>query len=103
MFPCNLPNSTNRSLPNIKYLWQLDISKLMKKDDVKHNADTYARQVYNILDPNYTDVVFNSAWLAKLDLAEIVEIASNFTIPYEPARRDGKRHIRQTVNRIMLP
>jgi len=48
--------------------------------EVEHNARTYAEQAYKILDRNKTNIRFNSEWLSELTFAELIELASNFTI-----------------------
>ncbi len=49
-------------------------------EDVARNARTYAEQAYKILDPEKTKIVYNADWLSKLTFAELIELASNFTI-----------------------
>ena len=49
-------------------------------DQVNHNARTYAEQAYKILDRQKTKIRFNSEWLAELSFAELIGLASNFTI-----------------------
>jgi tyrosyl-tRNA synthetase len=48
--------------------------------EVEYNARTYAEQAYKILDRNKTNIRFNSEWLSELTFAELIELASNFTI-----------------------
>lgn len=48
--------------------------------EVEHNARTYAEQAYKILDRNKTKIRFNSEWLSELTFAELIELASNFTL-----------------------
>jgi tyrosyl-tRNA synthetase len=43
-------------------------------------ATTYAQQAWAILDPSRTVVRYNHEWLAELDFAQIVQLASNFTV-----------------------
>ncbi|MCI5143340.1 MAG: tyrosine--tRNA ligase, partial [Candidatus Electrothrix sp. ATG1] len=38
----------------------------LTRDDIARNAETYKQQVFKILDPAKTQVVFNSAWLGEL-------------------------------------
>ena len=47
---------------------------------VKENAKTYKRQVFKILDPKRTKVVFNSQWLNKLQMKDIISLTSKYTI-----------------------
>jgi tyrosyl-tRNA synthetase len=48
--------------------------------EVEYNARTYAEQAYKILDRSKTNIRFNSEWLSELTFAELIELASNFTI-----------------------
>jgi tyrosyl-tRNA synthetase len=48
--------------------------------EIQENARTYAEQAYKILDRNKTRIRFNSEWLSALTFAEVIELASNFTL-----------------------
>jgi len=52
----------------------------LTQQEVEHNAQTYAEQAYKILDPNKTRIRFNSEWLSELTFAELIDLASNFTL-----------------------
>jgi tyrosyl-tRNA synthetase len=47
---------------------------------VRENARTYAQQAFKILDPENTLIRYNDEWLSKLTFAEIIKIASLFTV-----------------------
>jgi tyrosyl-tRNA synthetase len=49
-------------------------------EKVEENAQTYAQQAFKILDPEKTRVRRNSEWLSTLDFADIIRLASNFTV-----------------------
>lgn len=49
-------------------------------EQVDLNARTYAEQAFKILDPELTRVRRNDEWLAPLDFADIIRLASNFTV-----------------------
>ncbi|PZN48722.1 MAG: tyrosine--tRNA ligase [Proteobacteria bacterium] len=49
-------------------------------EQVEENARTYAEQAFKILDPELTRVRRNDEWLATLDFADIIRLASNFTV-----------------------
>jgi len=49
-------------------------------EKVEENARTYAEQAFKILDESKTRVRRNSEWLAPLDFADIIRLASNFTV-----------------------
>jgi len=49
-------------------------------EQVEENARTYAEQAFKILDPELTRVRRNDEWLSTLDFADIIRLASNFTV-----------------------
>ncbi|HET7376024.1 MAG TPA: tyrosine--tRNA ligase [Anaerolineae bacterium] len=49
-------------------------------DEVAHNSQTYAEQAYKILDRTKTRVRHNAEWLSELSFADLIKIASNFTV-----------------------
>jgi tyrosyl-tRNA synthetase len=49
-------------------------------EEVAENARTYAEQAFRVLDPQKTVVRYNAEWLSKLDFADLIQLASNFTI-----------------------
>ncbi|MDF1577987.1 MAG: tyrosine--tRNA ligase [Desulfobulbales bacterium] len=62
--------------------------KPLTVEDVKRNAETYKEQIFKILDPAKTEVVFNSAWLEKLTAYEFVKLASQLTVARMLERED---------------
>ena len=54
--------------------------KQLTKEEVKKNAETYKKQVFKILNPEKTKVVFNSHWLGKLSFSEVLKICSEYTV-----------------------
>jgi tyrosyl-tRNA synthetase len=49
-------------------------------EEVEFNARTYAEQAFKILDPEKTKIRHNAEWLAELTFADLINLASNFTI-----------------------
>jgi len=67
--------------------------KILSKDDVLKNAQSYKEQVFKILDESKTQVVFNSTWLNDLGAAGIIHLASNLTVARMLERDDfSKRY-----------
>ena len=60
-------------------------------DDVRRNAETYKEQVFKILDPDKTTVVFNSTWLGQLTSYEMIKLASELTVARMLERDDFKK------------
>lgn len=54
--------------------------KPLTADQVKKNARTYKEQVFKILNPRKTRVVFNSDWLKKLTLEDVINLAGKYTV-----------------------
>ena len=49
-------------------------------EEVDENARTYAEQAFRILDPSKTKIRYNAEWLQHLTFAQLIHLASNFTI-----------------------
>jgi len=64
--------------------------KALSQEDVEQNAETYKEQVFKILDPAKTKVVFNSDWLSKLDSFAMIRLASELTVARMLEREDFK-------------
>jgi tyrosyl-tRNA synthetase len=66
---------------------------LMSEDEIKRNIETYQEQAYKILDPERTEVRYNSEWLAPMDLADIIQLTSKYTVARMLERDDfAKRY-----------
>lgn len=59
-------------------------------EEVAENARTYAEQAFKILDPQKTRIRYNAEWLSKLTLADMIKLASNFTIQQFLTRENFK-------------
>ncbi|MEA3352732.1 MAG: tyrosine--tRNA ligase [Campylobacterota bacterium] len=67
--------------------------KILSREDVELNAQSYRDQVFKILDVEKTHVVFNSAWLNDLGAAGLIALASNLTVARMLERDDfSKRY-----------
>lgn len=49
-------------------------------EQVMHNAKTYCNQIFKVLDPQKTKVLFNSEWLSKLQFEDVIRLASTTTV-----------------------
>lgn len=62
-------------------------------EQVKQNAETYQTQVFKILKPEQTEVVFNSTWLSELGAAGMIKLAASHTVARMLERDDfNKRY-----------
>ena len=66
------------------------LRKKLSRKEIEKNAKSYRDQVFKILDPKKTKVVFNSKWLDKLSSQEILELTTHATVAQMLARSDFK-------------
>lgn len=66
----------------------------LTKEQVEINAATYKEQVFKILDPNKTKVVFNSEWMSKLDASDMIQLAGSYNVARMLERDDFKKRYR---------
>ena len=52
----------------------------LSKEEVEVNAQSYAKQVFKILDKNKTKLVFNSKWLEPLGASGMLKLSSMHTV-----------------------
>ena len=70
--------------------------KPLTREDVLANAETYKEQVFKVLDPEKTEVRFNSEWFGKMDAADMIRLASQLTVARMLERDDfAKRYAAQ--------
>lgn len=65
--------------------------KVLDKETIMANAQTYQDQVFNVLDPSKTDVVFNSKWLDILGAGGLVGLATLFNVARMLERDDFEK------------
>ena len=64
----------------------------LSREQIEANAATYRQQVFKILDPERTEILFNSKWSNELGAAGLVKVASTYTVARMLERDDfGKR------------
>ncbi|HTR44560.1 MAG TPA: tyrosine--tRNA ligase [Thermodesulfovibrionales bacterium] len=68
--------------------------KPLTKEEVLKNAETYKKQVFKILDPEKTQIRFNSEWLEKMGAMEIVQLGAFETVARMLERDDFKKRFR---------
>jgi tyrosyl-tRNA synthetase len=67
--------------------------KPLSRDEVIENARTYESQIFKILDPEKTLVMFNSSWMSDMDAADLIQLASRHTVARMLERDDfSKRY-----------
>ncbi|MEN8188938.1 MAG: tyrosine--tRNA ligase [Thermodesulfobacteriota bacterium] len=81
--------------------------KALTREEVAKNAESYKEQVFKILDPEKTQVVFNSTWLGKLSSYEMIHLASELTVARMMEREDFKNRFKAgspiSIHEFMYP
>ena len=70
----------------------------MSDEEIKKNSSTYKSQVYKILDPAKTEVVFNNDWFSKMSIFDVFELLKHSTASQILARADFKKRIKQNID-----
>lgn len=65
-------------------------------EEIAENAKTYARQVFKVLDPEKTEVAYNSSWMSKFSSQDFIKLTAQYTVARMLERDDfSKRHREQ--------
>lgn len=68
--------------------------KPLTRDEVIENARTYEQQIFKILDPERTLVMFNSSWMGGMSAAELVQLAGKYNVARMLERDDFNKRYR---------
>src|SRR5919109_2726699 len=81
--------------------------KPLTRDGILSNAQTYAAQIYKVLNPTKTALRFNSEWLGKLNPEGIVALAAKYTVARMLERDDFRRRFSEgraiSVHELLYP
>ena len=71
--------------------------KKLDRETVLKNAKTYEEQVFKILDPKKTDIVFNSKWFTKMGSIGLVELTTTFNVARMLEREDFEKRFKSNT------
>lgn len=81
--------------------------KALTKEQVRENATTYQRQIFKILDPHKTKIVFNSEWMGPMTAEKVVEIAAHYRVARMMERDDFQKRFQEqkpiSVHEFLYP
>jgi tyrosyl-tRNA synthetase len=69
--------------------------KPLTREEIEANAETYKEQVFRILDPEKTEVRYNSEWLDKLGYFDMVKLLAQFTVSQMLEREDFHKRFQE--------
>lgn len=79
----------------------------LSREQVLANAETYREQVFKILDPDKTEICFNSAWMNEMDAAGMIRLAAQQTVARMLERDDfAKRYANEqpiSIHEFLYP
>jgi tyrosyl-tRNA synthetase len=79
----------------------------LTREQVDANAKTYLQQVFKILDPNKTEVRYNSEWLGKLTAVDVVRLCSHYRLARMLEREDFRTRLNEgypiSVHELLYP
>lgn len=68
--------------------------KALSRDEVLDNARTYEEQIFSMLSPEHTLVVFNSSWMGEMRAADLIQLAARHTVARMLERDDFSKRIK---------
>ncbi len=69
--------------------------KRLTREEVLANAETYKRQIFKILDPTKTNVVFNSSWCEKMYFSDVLDLTARYTVARMLERDDFSKRYKE--------
>jgi len=69
--------------------------KSLSTEEIRANARTYKEQAFKILDPEKTEVLYNSTWLSKMNFSRVLKLASHYTVARMLERDDFNERYRK--------
>ncbi len=67
----------------------------LTREEVARNATTYQEQTFKILDPERTEVVFNSTWMEEMDSNGLIELAAKYSVARMLERDDFRKRYKE--------
>lgn len=68
--------------------------KTLTREEVLRNAETYKKQIFKILDPERTEIAFNSTWMDTFSAADFIALASRYTVARMLERDDFEKRFK---------
>jgi len=69
---------------------RIETRPALTKEELLQNAETYKEQVFKILDPDKTEIRFNSEWMESMNAADMIRLCARYTMARIMEREDFK-------------
>lgn len=70
---------------------------MLTREEIEENGKTYAKQIFKILDPEKTEIVYNSTWINKMTPADIIKMSAQYTVARMLERDDFTKRYKAGV------
>lgn len=70
---------------------------ILTREEIEQNAKTYASQIFKILDPEKTEIMYNSSWLLKLTSIDFIKLSAQYTVARMLERDDFTKRYKAGV------
>ncbi len=70
---------------------------MLTREEIDENAKTYAKQIFKILDPEKTEIVYNSTWINKMTPADMIRMSAQYTVARMLERDDFTKRYKSGV------
>lgn len=67
----------------------------LSRAEIDRNAETYKTQIFKLLDPDLTEIRFNSEWMDEFDAADFVKLCSHITVAQILERDDFQKRMNE--------
>ena len=79
----------------------------MTREQIQENAETYKSQVFKILDPEKTELRFNSEWLEPMKFEDVIRLSAKYTVARILERDDFSKRLKEgtpiSMHELMYP
>lgn len=70
---------------------------ILSREEIEENAKTYAKQIFKILDPAKTEIVYNSHWINKMTPVDFIKMSAQYTVARMLERDDFTKRFKAGI------
>ena len=76
---------------------RIETRPVLTREELLENAETYKRQVFKILDPEKTEIRFNSEWMEAMNAADMIRLCAQYTVARMFERDDFRKRLQNNL------
>jgi tyrosyl-tRNA synthetase len=77
---------------------RIETRPTLTKEELMANAETYKKQVFKILDPDLTEIRFNSEWMEAMNAADMIRLCAQYTVARMFERDDFRKRYQNNLS-----